>query len=91
MSTPQNNSLIHTPRLANVLAAAGVIIAVAVSALFLTLNGGANHTAFPTSTPHTQTMSSPYLPTIHIPGAGVAHLVADPETGQAHGTVTPSQ
>ena len=46
MSTPQNNSLIHTPRLANVLAAAGVIIAVAVSVLFLTLNG-ANHTALP--------------------------------------------
>jgi hypothetical protein len=89
MSTPQNNSLIHTPRLANVLAAAGVIIAVAVSALFLTLNG-ANHTALRTSAPQTQTMSSPYLPAIHIPGAGVAHLVVDPETDQAHGTVTPS-
>ena len=53
MSTPQNNSLIHTPRLANVLAAAGVKIAVAVSVLFLTLNG-ANHTALRPGAPHTQ-------------------------------------
>lgn len=88
MSTPQQNRPMHHPWLGNVLTAAGVIIAVAVSALFLTLNS-ANHTARPTSTPHTQT-TSPYLPTIHIPGAGVAHLVLDPETGQAHGTVTPN-
>lgn len=64
----------------------GLIIVVAVAALLLTFNR-TNHA--PTPTTHGQT-PSPYVPTIQTQGAGVAHIVIDPRTGQAHGTVTPA-
>jgi hypothetical protein len=85
MSTLQTHPRGHRPTTRTVLAAAGVTIAVAVGAVLLTLTD-ANHTQSPTTATHTQT-TSPYLPTIQIPGAGLAHIVIDPRTGQAHGTV----
>ena len=86
MTTLQTNRRTGRPTTGTLLAAAGVTIAVAVSALFLTLTP-ANHTQ-PTAATHTHT-TSPYRPTIQTPAAGTAHLVVDPRTGQAHGTVTP--
>ncbi len=85
MSTLQDHGRTSRRTLETVLAAASLIIVVAVGAFFLTLN----HPNQPSTTPtHTQT-PSPYLPTIQIPGAGLAHIIVDPHTGQAHGTVTP--
>jgi hypothetical protein len=86
-TTLQTHPRTHRPTTRTVLAAASVIIAITVGAVLLTLTG-ANHTQPTTTVAHTQT-TSPYLPTIHIPGAGTAHIVLDPRTGQAHGTVTP--
>jgi len=85
MTTLQHHRGITRATLGTVLAA-GLIIVVAVGALLLTLNR-TNHTQ---TTPTTHTLTaSPYLPTIQTHGAGAAHLVVDPRTGQAHGTVTP--
>lgn len=85
MTTLQHHRRITRPTLRTVLAA-GLIIVVAVGALLLTLNR-TNHTQTAPTT-HTQT-PSPYLPTIQTHGAGIAHVVVDPRTGQAHGTVAP--
>jgi len=85
MTTLQHHRRTTRPTLRTVLAA-GLIIVVAVGALLLTLNR-TNHTQT-TPTGHTQTPSA-YLSTIQTHGAGVAHIVVDPRTGQAHGTVTP--
>lgn len=84
MSTLQDNRLTRRLTAGKILIAAGVIIAIAISAAFLTLSH-ANHTPSSAAT-HTQQ----YLPTIQYPGGGVAHIVIDPETGQAHGTVSPA-
>ena len=37
----------------------------------------------------TPTQMSPYLPVIQISGAGTAHVVVSPRTGQAHAAVDP--
>ena len=87
MSMQKNRRISPRPIIGSILVAASVVFTVAVSVLFLGLHG-ANHTASTTSTTHTPSVS-PYLPTIQTPGAGVAHIVVDPRTGQAHGTVTP--
>ena len=86
MSTLQHHRRISRPTPGTVLPIAALIIIVAIGAVLLTLNS-ANHT-HTTPTTHTQT-PSPYLPTIQTHDAGVAHIVVDPRTGQAHGTVTP--
>ncbi|MGZ4251367.1 MAG: hypothetical protein ACXVUE_24085 [Solirubrobacteraceae bacterium] len=65
---------------------AGLIIVVAVAALLLTFNRTSHA---PTPTTHSQT-PSPYPPAIQTQRAGVAHIVVNPRTGQAHGTVTPA-
>jgi hypothetical protein len=87
MSTLQDNRPTRRLTAGKILIAAGVIIAIAISAAFLTLSH-ANHTQ-PSAATHTQQLSQ-YLPTIQYPGGGVAHIVIDPETGQAHGTVSPA-
>lgn len=87
MSTLQYHRRISRPAPGTLLASAALIIIVAIGAVFLTLNS-AKHTDT-TPTTHTQT-PSPYLPTIQT-HAGAAHIVVNPRTGQAHGTVTPPQ
>jgi len=82
MSTLKRNA----PTLPTIVAASGVVIAIAAGAVALTSNR-ADHTR-PITTTHTRTQS-PYLPAIHTPGSGEAHIVLDPRTGQAHGTVAP--
>jgi hypothetical protein len=86
MSILKGNRRISSPTLPTIVAATGVVIAIAAGAVALTSNR-ADHTQ-PITTIHTHTQS-PYLPAIQEPGAGQAHIVLDPRTGQAHGTIAP--
>jgi hypothetical protein len=85
MSILKRNRRIGRPTLPTIVAAAGVIIAIAIAAVALTSNRPDR--TQPITTTHTT--QSPYLPAIQTPGTGQAHIVLDPRTGQAHGTVTP--
>lgn len=85
MSTLQRNPRVSPPARPTIVAAIGVIIAVAAGAYALTSNH-ANHPQ-PIIT-HTHT-PSPQLPPIQAPSTAQAHIVLSARTGQAHGTVAP--